>query len=314
MFSVPSPTSKDAMANARSLLVTGATGKQGGAVIASLLSKPSQPFHIYALTRDSKSRKSQALAKQPNVSVLQGDLKDSVSIFKQIDNPWGVFSVQVPLPNAAAEEAHGKALTQAAVDAGVKHIVYTSADRGGVERSERDPTPVPHFISKFNIERDIQDKAESSKQGMTWTILRPVAFFDNMTPDFLGKAFAAMWFLNGADHKMQLISSEDVGKVAADAFLNADSDEYRNKALSLAGDELSPSQAARIFKAEIGTEMPVTYLFVGRLIKMLLRDQLGIMFDWFKTDGFGADVKALRSRYEMQDFGTWLRTSSGFRK
>lgn len=302
------------MTTARAVLVTGATGKQGGAVIANLLSKPSQPFHIYALTRDLNSSKSQALAKHPNVSIIQGNLKDSAAVLQQIKNPWGVFSVQVPLPNAKAEEAQGKALTAAAVAAGVKHMVYTSADRGGNERSEWDPTPVPHFISKFNIEQDIRAKAKESPQGMTWTILRPVAFFENMTPDFIGKGFAAMWYLNSADRKMQMISSEDVGRIAADAFLNADSDEYRNKALSLAGDELSPAQAAEIFKREIGTDMPTTYLFVGRLIKLLLREQLGIMFDWIGTQGFGADVKALRARYQMQDFGTWLRTSSGFRK
>ncbi|KAJ9628505.1 hypothetical protein H2203_002404 [Taxawa tesnikishii (nom. ined.)] len=303
------------MSAPRRLLVAGATGKQGGAVIRALLSESSQPFHIYALTRDKTSRGARALTSKPNISVIEGDLNDCTAIFKQIEHPWGVFSVQLPLPNAEKEEQYGKALTAAAVEAGVQHIVYTSADRGGNERSEQDPTSVPHFVSKFNIERDLQQKAAASKQGMTWTILRPVAFMENLTPDFIGKAFATMWYQNGRDRKLQLISSEDVGKVAADAFLNAESTEYRNRSLSLAGDELSPAEANKIFQSQTGKDMPTTFGLVGSAIRLVLREQLGIMFDWFKAQGFGADVAALKKRYPgMQDFSTWLRESSGFRR
>lgn len=285
-------------------------------MISALLSKSAQPFHIYALTRDAKSESAQSLASKPNVLIIESDLDDAEAIFKHFKQPpWGVFSVQLPLPNAKSEETQGKALTKAAVDAGVKHLVYTSADRGGDDRSEWDATPVPHFASKFRIEIDIQDKAKTSKQGMTWTILRPVAFMENLTPDFLGKGFLAMWSLNGMKRSLQLISTEDVGKIAADALINAESEEYRNKSLSIAGDEISPEEAGRIFKHEIGTGIPKTYVFVGRLLKIVLRDQLGIMFNWFRSQGFDVDVKAIRARYpETMDFGTWLRRSSKFRK
>ncbi|KAK3065054.1 hypothetical protein LTR53_018297, partial [Teratosphaeriaceae sp. CCFEE 6253] len=119
-----SPTSaanprQRSMATTRKLLVTGATGKQGGALIRALLSKPSQPFEIYALTRNKTSGTAQALASKPNVHVIQGDFSDPTAIFKQVEKPWGLFSVTMPM-NATKEEAQGKAMTKAAFEAGIQ--------------------------------------------------------------------------------------------------------------------------------------------------------------------------------------------------
>lgn len=302
------------MATTRRLLVTGATGKQGGALISALLSKQTQPFEIYALTRNKSSRGAQALATKPNVRVIEGDFSDVDAIFKQVPNPWGLFSVTMPM-NAKTEERQGKAMVKAAVDAGVKHIVFTATERGGQLESDTNPTVVPHFASKYNIEQDIMDKARHSEQGTTWTFLRPVAFFENLSNNFLGKGFVAMWRLNGLDRKLQMISTKDIGKIAAEAFLNADKDEYRNQAISLAGDELSPNEAARIFKETTERELPETYSFVGSGLRWALREQLGIMFDWFKSDGFKVDVGGLRSRYPfLQDFRSWLAEDSAWKK
>ncbi|KAK3109644.1 hypothetical protein LTR53_016881 [Teratosphaeriaceae sp. CCFEE 6253] len=302
------------MATTRKLLVTGATGKQGGALIRALLSKPSQPFEIYALTRDKTSRTAQALASKPNVHVIQGDFSDPAAIFQQVGKPWGLFSVTMPM-NATKEEAQGKAMTKAAFEAGIKHIVFTATERGGQVKSETTPTSVPHFRSKYNIEQDIKQRCQESKQGATWTFLRPVAFFENLSDNFFGRGFVAMWRLNGLDRPLQQISTTDIGLVAADAFLNADSDEYRNTGISLAGDELSPNEAARIFKEVTGLELPASYLFVGRLLRWVAREQLGLMFDWFVTDDTQVDVKALRRRYPfMKDFRAWLVEESAWKK
>jgi uncharacterized protein YbjT (DUF2867 family) len=300
------------MSTLRSILITGATGKQGGAVLDALVSRRNgPPFHIYALTRDKQSKSAQSLARKPNVSIIQGDLDDCPAILKQIEEPWGMFSVQLPLPNATVEERRGKALVDAAAAAGVKHFVYTSADRGGVERSNEDPTNIAHFASKFNIEKYLQETAKTHAPEMAWTIIRPVAFYENLTPDFLGKAFSTMWKQVG-DKKVQYVSVTDVGKVAALAF--EDPKKYRGQAISLAGDALTQAEAAVIFKNQTGTDMPETFGFVGSAIKVMLREQLGDMFAWFKAKGFGANLSALRKEYPfLMDFGTWLKTESKFR-
>lgn len=85
---------------ARSILVTGATGNQGGAVIEALLASPrSSDFTIYALTRSSNSPSAKKLAaKGKNIKLVQGDLDHVELIFQAAPEPyWGVFSMQVRL-------------------------------------------------------------------------------------------------------------------------------------------------------------------------------------------------------------------------
>ncbi|KAK4501659.1 hypothetical protein PRZ48_007468 [Zasmidium cellare] len=296
----------------RRLVVTGATGKQGGALITALLSKPTASFEIYALTRNASSPSAQRLASKPNVHLIEGNFSDPTAIFKQVKEPWGLFSVTNPMDHVK-EEKEGKAMTAAAVQAGVRHIVFTGTDRG--VNSETDETTVPHFASKFHIEKDIEQKAKQSNGKLTYTFLRPVAFFDNMTNDFMGKAFVSMWKLNGEDHKLQMIATSDIGKVAAEAFLNAESGEYRNQAVALAGDDLSPREAAKVFKEVTGQELPTTFSFVGVLLKWLLHKQLGLMFNWFKSDGFTVDVPELKRKHPfLKDFRAWLETESAWAK
>jgi hypothetical protein len=73
------------------------------------------------------------------------------------------------------EEAQGKALVDEAVAAGVKFFVYTSVDRGGDAKSYETPTEIPHFVSKYNIEHYLVDKAGDKMQ---WLIIRPVVFME----------------------------------------------------------------------------------------------------------------------------------------
>lgn len=292
----------------RRLIVTGATGKQGGALISALLAKPSQSFEIYAVTRNATSSSAQRLAAKPNVHIIQGNFSDPAAILAQVQQPWGLFSVTMPM-DPVKEEKEGKAMTDAAIKAGVKHIVFTGTDRG--KETETDPTPVPHFASKFNIEKDIVANAKDGK--FTYTFLRPAAFFDNMVDGFLGKAFVAMWRLNGEESKLQMIATTDIGKVAAEAFLNAESDEYRNQAISLAGDDITPREAAKVFNEVTGKDIPASYGFVGSILKTLLHSHLGIMFNWFKSDGFTVKVPELRKRYPfLKDYRSWLETESAW--
>lgn len=297
----------------RKLVVAGATGKQGGSLIAALVANPNNPFEIYAITRNTTSASAQALAKNSKVHLVQGDLANPKAIFEQVPKPWGFFSVTLNPSNHKAEESEGKGMTTAALAAGVKHIVFTATDRGGEPLSDTNPTPVPHFASKFNIEKDIEEQAP--KHGATWTFLRPVAFMENMTNDFLGKGFVSMWRLNGEDSKIQLVSTKDIGGIAAKAFLGAETEEYRNKAIGIAGDEISVREAGQAFKEWTGKELISTYSLVARGLKWALHEQLGIMFNWFKSDGFGVDVKALRQRYpELRDFKAWLREESAWKR
>lgn len=257
----------------RKILVTGATGNQGSAVINALLANP-PPFQheILALTRNADSAAAKKLAaKSSKVTLLSGDMNDCPAIFAKAGGSnddgelWGVFSVQLPAmgqKNVAedVEEQQGMALVDAALAAGVKHFVYSSVDRGG-DNSIDDPTSVPHFISKHKIEHHLIEAAkdpEKNKQGMTYTILRPVAFFENLSPDFIGKGFAAMWQKLGRKTPLQLVATRDIGIIATLAFakIESDPDHYRNTGISLAGDELTQTDASKVFEKSTARACP----------------------------------------------------------
>ena len=298
------------MSSPRTILITGATGKQGGAVIATLLAaRSSQPLHIIGVTRSKASQGAQSLAKKPNVSLVEGDLGNSTAIFQQAGPVWGVFSVQL---NTDAEETQGKALIDAAVAHGVRHFVYTSGDRGGPVKSPIDPTNVKNFAAKYNIEKHLEKQAAMSPQGMTYTILRPVTFFDNLTPDIHGKGFARMWQQVGPK-KLQMVATKDIGWFGANAFLHPE--ENRNRAWTIAGDELTQEEADVIFKEVMGTSMGIAPCVVGKGLKFAMKDTLGAMFQWFKDVGYGADVEECRRIYPgMHDYRAWLLESSPYVK
>ncbi|RFN53571.1 nmra-like family protein [Fusarium flagelliforme] len=299
----------------RAVLICGATGKQGGAVLNRLV-KQNADFKILAVTRNAKSPSAQRLlTKSSNIKLVQGDLADPAGIFRAArsvtDQPiWGVFSVQVPMgfgQGGGGEVGQGKGLVDAALEAGVKFFVYTSVDRHGKD-SENNPTPVPHFIAKHEIEKHLI--ARTVNTDMKWAILRPVAFMDNLTDDFLGKSFVTAWKLAVKTKPIQLVSVTDVGVAGGEAFLHPE--KYAGRAVSLAGDELTLEEFLKIFKEKTGREAPSTYSLIVYPMMAMVKE-LGYMFKWFNDVGFDADLKTLRQEYpEFKTFGTWLETESDF--
>ncbi|KAJ5197998.1 uncharacterized protein N7498_007115 [Penicillium cinerascens] len=298
----------------KTVLVTGATGNQGGSVVAALLAAEAN-FEILAVTRDATSSKAQKLLRQsPKIKVVQGNLDNPEIIFtnahKITSEPiWGVYSVQVLVSgsNQEAEEKQGKDLVDAALKNNVKHFVYSSVDRGG-DVSFDSPTPVPHFVSKYHIEHHLVEKAKDTE--MSWTILRPVTFFDNFTPNFFGKVFTTSWKNTVKEKPLSLIAVSDIGFFGAQAFMFPD--QYQNRGISLAGDELKFDEMAKIFKAKTGKSVPTTFGFVAKAVLSTTKD-LRIMFQWFHDVGCQADIQELRKVYpELKDFGTWLEKDSAF--
>lgn len=206
-----------------------------------------------------------------------------------------------------SEVRQGKALIDAAVKHGIKHFVYSSIDRG--VDTETDATSVPHFVSKYKVEQHLFKAAEGR---MDWTVLRPVAFYENLVPGFLGKVFCTSWNMTiKKDKLLQLIATSDIGFFAADAFMKPN--EYTGKKISLAGDELTFDQFKAIFQDKTGKTLPTTFRFVISGIHMLVKD-LGLMFKWFGSIGYAADVQALKSKNPaLKDFGTWLVEESEFK-
>jgi uncharacterized protein YbjT (DUF2867 family) len=205
------------------------------------------------------------------------------------------------------EEQQGKSLVDESIKEGVQFFVYTSVDRGG-DASFDNPTYIPHFITKHNIEHHLVDETKNS--AMEWAILRPTAFFDNFVPGFMGKVFVTSWEIALKDKPLQLIAVSDIGHFGAQAFLKPG--EYRGRTISLAGDELRYDQLVKTFKDKTGKEPETTYGFICSLLMWLMKD-FGYMYRWFRDHGYKADIQGLRRTYPgLKDFGAWLETDSRF--
>jgi uncharacterized protein YbjT (DUF2867 family) len=144
----------------RRFLITGATGKQEGTVLDSLLANVSstQPFQILALTCSPDSSRAKRPASKPNVNLIQGDLNHAEAIFEKSGAIDGVFCVTV-LGKSGVEEAQAKLLLDMSIAHGVKHFVFASVDREGSQLSDQTPTSVPHFTSKHRSEVYLKERA-----------------------------------------------------------------------------------------------------------------------------------------------------------
>ncbi|KAF1811948.1 NmrA-like family protein [Eremomyces bilateralis CBS 781.70] len=303
------------------ILITGATGQQGGAVIDALLATKAD-FEILAVTRDTASPSATKLAqKSPSIKLVQGNLDDVAAVFqsakKATSRPiWGVFSVQLAIGvKSGTEERQGKALIDHAIQSGVQYFVYASVDRGGATSltkpaSLTNPTNVPHFIAKHRVEEHLFAATKDGASGMAWTILRPTAYMENFLPTFFGRVFVTAWAQEVRDRPLQMVGLKDIGVFAAKAFVAPE--QWAGKAVSLAGDEVTLKQVEEVFKTKTGKELPRTYGFVSWFIMWMAKD-FRLMMRWFYDHGFKADIAALRKEHpELKDFRTWLEKDSQF--
>jgi uncharacterized protein YbjT (DUF2867 family) len=273
------------------ILVTGATGKQGGAVTKHLVSSG---WTVRALTRTPDGEKANAL-RQQGVEIIGGNLDDTKSLEKATDGVYGVFSVQNFWEHGFdGEVRQGKNLARVSRGAEVKHFIYSSV--GGAERK----SGIPHFESKWLIEANIRFV------GLPHTIIRPVSFMENYLrnrDEILSGVFAAA---NRPDKPLQLVAVDDIGATVAKAFDQPK--KFLDEEFELAGDEHTPAQMAEIFSKVIGR--PVKFV---RTSLEELRGRLGEegvkMIEWIDREGYKADIGKLRSRYGLRltSLEEWLR-------
>ncbi|HMF12939.1 MAG TPA: NmrA/HSCARG family protein [Gemmataceae bacterium] len=282
------------MANSdKTVLVTGATGRQGGAVIRYLLPGG---WKLRALTRHPAGSPARELKRQ-GVEVVQGDLEDAASLERAVRGAYGVYSVQDFWSVGARREVQqGKNLAEAAKKASVQHYVYSSV--GGAERN----SGIDHWESKWEIEQHVR------KIGLPATILRPAAFMENYYIDQVEIGILKGKLLDPvrADKPYQTIATDDIGAFAALAFQRRD--EFLGLELEIAGSELTNSQAAEVFSRVLGKPVKFRRLPLP-IVRLFLGKEMYRMFRWFNEAGFQADIAALRRSYpevRLRSLEEWL--------
>ncbi|MFC4008423.1 NmrA/HSCARG family protein [Nonomuraea purpurea] len=277
------------------IFVIGATGRQGGAVARELLRR-GRP--VRALTRTPDSPAAKDLAAQ-GAAVVHGDLEDPASLRDAMAGAHGVFSVQTFLTDAGldGEVRQGRVVAEAAKELNVAHVVYTSVD--GAERD----SGVPHFESKWTIERHLQ------ALKVPTTVLRPVFFMENFVyqpPQSIDGVLTVRLALP-ARRPLQMIATADIGAVAADAFDRPE--EYIGQAVALAGDELTGPEIAAAF--EEATTIPASYEEQPLAEIRGFSEDLTLMFEWFDSSGYQADIAELRERHPgLRTLRDWLRETA----
>jgi len=247
----------------KTVLVTGATGRQGGAVIRHMLPKG---WKLRALTRNPDGHEAEALARR-GIEVIGGDLEDPDSIARAAIGVYGIYSVQdFWAVGAKREVQQGKNVANAAKKADIRHCVYSSV--GGAERN----TKIPHWESKWEVENYIR------QLGLPATVIRPVSFMETYYIDQveIGILKGKLADPIGGNKSYQTIATDDIGAFVALAFERPS--EFIGKALEIAGSELTNVEAAKVFSRVLGKPvkfqripLPVVRLLLGKEFHAMFR-------------------------------------------
>jgi len=279
----------------RIVLVTGATGRQGGAVVHHMLPKG---WKLRVLTRESPSGPAAQQLAARGIEVVQGDLEDSTSLERAAGGVYGVYSVQdFWAVGAKREVQQGKNMADAAKKVGVEHFVYSSV--GGAERNSR----ITHWESKWEIEKYIR------KVGLPATMIRPAAFMENYYIDQveIGILKGTLMDPIRGNKPYQTIAVGDIGGFVALAFERPK--EFIGSELEIAGSELTNIEAAQVFSRVLGKPVKFRKLPMP-IVRVVLGQEFYEMFRWFNESGFKADIDGLRGRYpevRLQTLEEWLR-------
>jgi uncharacterized protein YbjT (DUF2867 family) len=265
------------MKHDKSILVTGATGHQGGAVARELLARG---YRVRAMTRHPDSDAARELA-DLKAEIVQGDYDHPDSLPKAVKGVWGVFAVQNTWEaGVEQEEEQGKRFAKICREAGVEHYVYSSV--GSADRR----TGIPHFDNKWRIEETVRELHFPS-----YTIIRPVFFMEN----FLGP-----WFRPGLEEGklavpvkpttvLQMISVVDIGRYGAWAF--EEHHRLNGHAIDIAGDERTMPETAEIIGSSADREIEFVPVPIEEARKS--SEDAAIMYEWFDAVGYDVDIQGL---------------------
>ena len=277
--------------NNRLILVTGATGKQGGAVLRHLREKG---FPVRALTRHPDKPEARALVGH-GTEVVTGDLDDPASVAHALDGVYGVFSVQSRLEEGIeAEIRQGIALAEAARRENVSHLVYSSV--GSADQH----TGVPHFDSKFQIEEHIR------QSGVPYTIIRPVFFMENWLGMKARMEPGTLTLPLKPDTRLQMIAVDDIGAFVTMAFEFPG--RWKGHALDIAGDELSMNQITQALGRVLSEDLKYVQAPWDKF-EQQAGNEMTLMFKWFENVGYHADIPALRQQHpSLMSFERWMHS------
>ncbi len=274
------------------ILVTGATGKQGGAVARRLIERGHK---VKAFTRKPDSPAAKALAAL-GAHVTTGNLEDRATLDAAISGVDAVFAMGTPFEaGTAAETKQGISVSDAAKAAGV-YLVYTSV--GSADKK----TGIPHFDSKYEVEQHI------TKIGAKAAIIAPVYFMENATSfsrDQLREGVYATPL--AAATKLAQIAVADIAACAVVALENAA--RFTGKRYDIAGDNVSGNDAIEVLSRVTGKKFSYFQVPMEMITKTMGDDGVK-MYEWFERVGYTFDLAALKREFPdvgWHSYEAWVK-------
>ncbi|MFC8080942.1 NmrA/HSCARG family protein [Streptomyces sp. NPDC057307] len=287
----------------KTILVTGATGVQGGSATRKLLA---DGWRVRAITRNTGRPAAQALAAL-GVEVVKADLDDTASLAEAARGAYGVFSVQAAAGSDVPDDFEwqtearwGKNLADAASAAGVEAFVYSSANGADT------PMDLPILEAKWAIEEHIRTL------GLPATVIRPTSFMENNFHPLVGLRNGKLMTALRPEVGQQLIAAEDIGAFIALAF--AQPEIFRGKSLDIAGDDLTSPQIAEAISKSTGRSVEYVQIPIESLRERSEEAAKG--YEWLNERKMTlADIPALRELHPgLLSFKTWLEQRGGKEK
>ncbi len=279
------------------VLVTGATGRQGGAVVRRLLARG---HRVRAVVRDPRAPAAAAL-RAGGVELYAGSVEDPAALALAAQLVDAAFLVGPPGGGEpAAETRGGTAAVDAFREADLPFLVYSSA--ASANRS----TGVPQFDRKFAVETHLRSA------GIPFAVLAPVSFMENLA----GPAGAAALSAGrlpagfGPDRKAQLVALDDLGAFVSLAVEQAP--RFRGQRVEVASDEPTGAEAAAVLSRQLGRPIRCEAAAPDASRGPPATDDARLV-DWLERHGFSVDVERLRRDYPAvgwHRFAEWAAEQS----
>ena len=289
------------MTKKKTILVTGATGAQGGSVAKALLQKGE--FAVRILTRNAASEKALALQAM-GAEIAEGDMADVGSLEKAMKDCYGVFGVTNFWEHYNREYELGINLVEAVAASGISHFVlHTLPDYSALSGGE---LAVPHCDIKAAL------KAHSQQLRLPATYLQLAFYYENFLSYFppMPDQFGTFQFGFPQGHtKLAMVSVEDTGPIVARIF--AEPETYIGRTLTAVGaDDTCDAYAAAMTRI---LELPVQYNYIPRELYRTFdfpgAEELANMFEVQRLYIPGRQQEmdeCYRIHPAMQSFESWL--------
>jgi uncharacterized protein YbjT (DUF2867 family) len=273
----------------RTILVTGATGQQGGSLARLLLQKKHK---VYALTRgrDAQSSAAQDLVNK-GANIVKGDLDDPDSIRHAVKDIESIFLMGTPFEGGTeGETRRGKLVADIAKENKVDHLVYSS-----VVNADKN-TGIPHFESKYKVEQHIKNLR------IPYTIIGPTSFMENLLGARLGLQQGQLALPLSPSTTLQQIAVQNIAEFSA--LVIESPKRFLGKRIDIASDEVTGEQAAEILSNVLEHKIKYTPIPAPN-------EDLARMFEWYEKLGTGIDITSLHQEYPTVNwlsFKDWARS------